>query len=709
MSNISGIDIAFSYSGTLLIVGLIIFAGLSFFVYKYTIPQTSLPMKIILGVLRSIALLLILFGIFEPVVSVTEREEITPVNVIAVDNSASVAMSDSLFASSRLPEFISELLQSDPNTLVITFGDSIRAISGNALPDFSEKSTNMEQIFEYVSQNISNVVALTLISDGIVNEGTTPLYRAERAGYPVYTIGTGDTTVPVDVSVGSILYNEITYVGSESPVVVSINNSGFSGEKVKVDLFEGDEIVGSKNITLSSSGLDKTNFSYTPENSGIKRLYVAVTPLEEENRENNRKIFFSDVRDNKLKILLVTGSPSTDFSFIRQTLQSDENLDVHVFVRINSDKIIGSKDLVSTIDSCDIVIFTGYPSKETNPEEIRGVAETIKSKKIPFLFTAGPGTDISKMDLLDEVMPVSIKSYKPGYTEVQPEITNPGSPILGVGGTASGQVWNNLPTVHKTNTVFNLKAGTEIISRVKIRGIPDEQILLAAGSLPGQRAIFLAAADIWRWKLLRAREQNGVFDGFLNNSIKWLNIPDNKKQVVIKTEKKVYSAGEKVEFAAQIYDDAYNPVENAVVEVNITREKSKSTTTLTSQGGGLYSGEVNIPDAGYYRFSGSAERNKMKLGEDAGSFSIGEVNPEKETLVMNKVLLERLANISGGKYYNFSQRRDYQAEIENVARQEKKYVASVSELKLWSEEWLLYIVVLLFSIEWFLRKRMGML
>ncbi len=32
-----------------------------------------------------------------------------------------------------------------------------------------------------------------------------------------------------------------------------------------------------------------------------------------------------------------------------------------------------------------------------------------------------------------------------------------------------------------------------------------------------------------------------------------------------------------------------------------------------------------------------------------------------------------------------------------------------SEIRLWSDEWLLVIVILLFAIEWFLRKRSGML
>ncbi|GJQ64702.1 MAG: hypothetical protein SCALA702_37550 [Melioribacteraceae bacterium] len=709
MSNISGIDIAFSYSGTLLIVGLLLFGLLSFFVYKYTIPQTSLWMKIVLGVLRTVALLLILFAIFEPVVSITERKELTPVNVIAVDNSSSIVLGDSLVVKDKLPLFLEELQSSLPNTRLITFGDSINPINSPAQSNFSEKSTNMDQVFSYISDNIQNVASLTLIGDGIVNEGAEPVFSAERTGYPVNTIGIGDTTVPVDISVGNILFNEIIYAGSESQVVVSINNRGFGGEKVKVELHADNELVSSRNVTLSETGLDKVSFEYIPDNSGIKRMYVSVTPLKEENRENNRKIFFTDVRDNKLRLLLITGSPSSDFAFIRQSLNQNENIELNIFARIDGDKVLGGRELENKVDSSDILIFTGYPAKETRTEEIKSVVDKIKSKKIPFLFTLGPGTDFSKLRLLEEILPVELQSYKPGFTEVQPEIVAAGSPLLGSTNQESVQQWGNLPTVQKTNSLFSLKAGTEVISKVKIRGIPDEQILLAAGSLPGKRSIFLSAANIWRWKLLRAQDENEVFENFLNNSMKWLNIPDNKEQVVIKTEKRVYSAGEKVEFSAQVYDDAFNPVENALVEVNISGQANKLSTTLTSQGGGLYSGEVSVSESGFFRFKGNAVRENDLLGEDSGSFSIGEVNPEKENLVMNKILLERLAKVSGGEYYNFNQRSMYLDDITSVVSGENIYASSVSELKLWSEEWLLYIIVILFSIEWFLRKRMGML
>jgi hypothetical protein len=33
----------------------------------------------------------------------------------------------------------------------------------------------------------------------------------------------------------------------------------------------------------------------------------------------------------------------------------------------------------------------------------------------------------------------------------------------------------------------------------------------------------------------------------------------------------------------------------------------------------------------------------------------------------------------------------------------------ISEIRLWSDEWLLIIVILLFATEWFIRKRAGML
>ena len=76
---------------------------------------------------------------------------------------------------------------------------------------------------------------------------------------------------------------------------------------------------------------------------------------------------------------------------------------------------------------------------------------------------------------------------------------------------------------------------------------------------------------------------------------------------------------------------------------------------------------------------------------------------------MDKNLLTLLANSTGGKYYNSSDFEEIFNEINNKKYNKVLKKTYIQENDLWSSELLLLIIILLFSLEWFFRKRAGML
>ena len=97
------------------------------------------------------------------------------------------------------------------------------------------------------------------------------------------------------------------------------------------------------------------------------------------------------------------------------------------------------------------------------------------------------------------------------------------------------------------------------------------------------------------------------------------------------------------------------------------------------------------------------------LGDDKGSFNVGDVEIEMIDSRMNYEFLNLLATQTNGKYFSPDQYEillNYLKELNNNSTKEKLVT---SEIRLWSDEWLLIIVILLFATEWFIRKRAGML
>jgi hypothetical protein len=130
---------------------------------------------------------------------------------------------------------------------------------------------------------------------------------------------------------------------------------------------------------------------------------------------------------------------------------------------------------------------------------------------------------------------------------------------------------------------------------------------------------------------------------------------------------------------------------------------------MQNVGPGLYEGSININETGDYSFSAEAITDSRILGKDNGSFNIGGIDVEMINPVMNYPLLNLLANETGGEYYfpdDYSQLLNRLKELKINSSKEK---VVTSEINLWSNTWMLMIAILLFSLEWFIRKRNGML
>ena len=240
--------------------------------------------------------------------------------------------------------------------------------------------------------------------------------------------------------------------------------------------------------------------------------------------------------------------------------------------------------------------------------------------------------------------------------------------------------------------------------------MPIKTPLIVARRLGSKRSIAVLAKDIWKWKLQTAEKNINLFDNFILNSVKWLNTSEKQKQVTIKTSKKNYSSGESIDFTGQVYDETFNPVPDAEVKVKVNGEKENYDLTLNAAGNGLYKGSIQINKAGNYSYSGEAVQNGNKIGSDNGKFNIGEVDIEMINPRMNFEFLNSLANETGGKFYfaatGYNRLFDLLRDLNRKASKER---IDVNEIKLWSNEWLMSIAILLFALEWFLRKRAGML
>ena len=720
MFNFEKISLTLSFNPIFFIAALILLGAYAVYVYRYTVPVVNKSKKILLVSLRTFALIILLFAIFEPIVTLAKKVILEPVNLFFVDNSRSIQIKDGTHREETTEAFLKDAggnnLLSGSN--LYSFGNQVNKVSNDSLfkINFSEGSTNFSEIFREIKEDKSNISSVVVISDGVITDGTNPLYTAEKLNIPVFTIGVGDTTKHKDIELKNILYNEYIYAQTPTKIEGTILNNGFGDQNTVVSFYENDQLVEQKNIKLSEDGVQNINFVYTPKSGGEKKLAINISNLKGEFTEaNNKKVFYINVLSNKIKVLLISGAPSPDLSFIKNTLMEDKNLSVNSITQIGQNNYLEKNNREALIDSSQILFLIGFPTAETSNEFLNRISEAVSNKNKPFFITLSGNTDFSKLDQLQKVLPFvynkASSGSSSGFSEVQPNITadESNNPLIQNNAQNNIEAWNNLPPIFQPNGVYKSKPEDEVISTVRINNVPINLPLIVTRRLGSKRSIAVLAKDIWKWKLQTADENLNLFDNFLLNSVKWLNTSEKQKQVTIKTSKKLYSSGEDIDFTGQVYDETFNPVSDAEVKVKINGEKDTYDLTLNAAGNGLYEGTLQINKPGNYTYSGEALLDEKSLGTDAGKFNIGEVDIEMINPQMNYEFLNTLANETGGKFFNSSNYDQLFTLLKNINKKASKEKTNVSEIRLWSNEWLMIIAILLFGLEWFIRKRSGML
>lgn len=715
MLDFEKISLNLSYSSALFVIGIVLSFLYAYYVYRFTLPQVATSKRIFLAFLRSSALIFLLFVFFEPILSMTKKEVSEPVNLIFLDNSKSITIDDGTNREITVKKITDEIFNktSGSNTELFTFGNSIEILNRESINqlDFSHSSTNFLHIFNEADPSKRNIASITIISDGVITDGSSPLYTAQQKALPVFTVGIGDSSRKNDVEVKSVLYNDLIYAETPTTIMSTIINRGFGRQNVVASLFEDDKLLEQKSLILDESGTNNISFEYKPETSGEKKLSLTISELKDEfTYANNKKIFFVNILSNKIKVLIISGSPSADLTFVRNTLSGDNNISVSTLTQIRSNQFI-EDNYTNKIDSAEIFFLIGFPTKDTPAEALNRIVSKISDKNTPFFITLNSEIDITKLNSLQQHLPFSVSQIDNIYQQVQPEIhiSENNNPLIKNNADNPIAAWNNLPPVLQPRAVVNPKPESKIVSRIKTDNLSRPAPLLLTRSLGSKRSIALLAKDFWRWKLQTSTKRSDLFDSFILNAVRWLNVTDEFKKFKVTPGKKVFAIGEDIEFSARVYDESMNPVVNADVKLIAQKDQERFEINLSSAGNGLYEGKFQLRNAGDYSFTGEARINGNILGEDNGIFNVGEIDIEMINPRMDYEFLNLLAMETGGEYFSANEINILINELERLAARTVKERFVTSEISLWSSEWILLFIILIFGMEWFVRKRSGML
>lgn len=698
----NNISISFSYEPLVFILGSFIAILYSVFIYRTTLPPISRVFKVVLILIRSILLILLVLLLFDPILKITSTKKIEPINLVFFDNSKSISeFSDSNDVDKLSNLYSSFVEETEGQTKYYTFGEKLKEIQRSTILDFSDRSSRFSSVLNKSKEN-KNISSIVIVSDGINNDGQAYEEEFSSLSSPIYTIGIGDTSSFNDLKVNTIRSNEVIYINKLTEMECIINNENLYSETATVQLFDNDNLIETQNISLANNGINRVRFPYTATEEGEHKITIFVSSgFEEKNKLNNRKSTVINVLATKKKITIIAGSPNPDLSIITNSVIGNEDYDVASIIELSANKYYLQNQNLQVIEEADIVFFIGFPSKNSNHNFLTQVDKILTKNATPIFIQFANSLDIINLEkYFNKLLPFSVSSPQEKYEETQVKSVFTLDGLLGSGNNILAS-WDNLPPVYinKSTIIPSIPSAVLLKSNSK-----SEDPVVFTNQRGTRKSIVITASNIWRWKLTAPEKDYNLFDNFISNSIKWLSLNVEKKLFNVKTEKKSYKIGEQIIFSGNLFNELYEPIIDGAINLEVYNSSINEKYTLNNIGNGLYEVEVKLSTPGKYQYRATTNNNSELFRSVAGVLNIEPAEIELIERKMNKKYLKSLATKTGGRYLNIDQATSLVDLINLNYINTIKYKKSDKELRLSSLDIILIIVVLLFSIEWILRK-----
>ncbi len=717
------IELGFAVTaGTALLLTALAF-GAAWITYRFTVPPVSRRLRLLLVLMRGSALSLILLLLCEPVLRLVATTVEPPGVAVLIDNSRSMSIRDrsgdrGAVLTALVRDGALERLTGGAARFVATFGVTTSAFASSppdSLP-LTEEATDLAGALRTAGEERErhNLRAVVLLTDGAYTLGQNPLHEAERLGLPLFPVAIGDSTEQQDILITTVVSNDLVYADTEVPVDVTVKSSGYAGKRVDVVLQqEGRELARSMLTVEAGTHEYPVRLAYVPRGEGMQKFSVRVSALEGElTAANNRRAFFARVLRSRLRVLLLAGAPSPDLAILRQTLAEQQHLQVRSSTQRQNGGWYEGELRQSALDSADCLITIGFPTASTTDRTLEMVRTAITTGLRPLLYIDGTGVDEQRLRTLGATLPFTVA----GLTRAEqlvflvPSPAQQRHPLLAAGGARTA-AWDRLPPVFRRQGTFRARPEAQTLATFSTQSIVTQEPLLVLRSVNRQKSLAVLAHGLWRWRLMAQgnSDTEGILAGFLSSAVRWLTTREDDRPVKTVTAREQYTRGEPVEFLGQVYDATAAPVDDAELTVTMQQQDKEYVARLRGIGNGRYEGRIDGLLPGDYTFRSVAMLGDQRLGEDRGKFSVGELDLEFVDTRMNAPLLRQLAYRTGGRFLTPAGTADLPAALSAVPSFTQRTVHTATALELWNWRVLLGILVVLLGLEWFLRKRRGML
>ncbi|MFA5405686.1 MAG: hypothetical protein WC358_12210, partial [Ignavibacteria bacterium] len=273
----------------------------------------------------------------------------------------------------------------------------------------NNESTNPIKTLNTISKIFGDkkISTINIISDGIFNTGGNPLHLQQYPNTIFNYFLIGDTNQKNDLSIKNIFFNPTAYTESNTQILVEFNSYNYDKD-IKITLFEEENLIQEKKISVNSKNtLYNCPFNVKSNNEGIIKYKVVIEKEQNELTEkNNSEEFFIEFISNKFKLLVLSGNPSADFSYLTESIKKISNFEAKFFVQKAPG--IFYEGQLPELNEFNLLILINFPTTLTDLNIINKLNDDLKNINLPIFFISGGNTDYERLKILNNHLPFTL-------------------------------------------------------------------------------------------------------------------------------------------------------------------------------------------------------------------------------------------------------------------------------------------------------------
>jgi uncharacterized membrane protein len=632
-----------------------------------------------------------------------------------------------------------EKLNRDYDLRVIRFGTSLEPITpaGLARVTPQEPGTRLLELLHSVARDSAAQSAIVVFTDGITNGEAKSFDGAPPLPVPVFTVGVGQEEGFVDLRIARVGAPDFAFRGREFKIDLTIAASGMKGKSVPLFFNRGKNLVTTRTVTIDGDPFEqKLTLSFTPKELGTHGFSVSIpTQPGEQIAQNNHREFKVDVQRDKVRVLTLSGSPAWNYRFLRMAMKQDPLIELvsFVFLRTPTDTVDVPESQLSLIPfpiddifleeikNFDVVVLDDFSHRAYfNPVYLERVRDFVRDGGGLAMFGGTRAFDSGGYgeSALREVLPVELdgKGTYQSLGAVRAVLTAAGKahPVTRLlpDPKTNEEAWSKMPPLTGLNQVRSVRGETLIAAGGESGG--GGAPLLAIGRHGKGRTLALMSDDAWRWNFIavgnKETPQNHL--KLVRQAVRWLAQEPSFEQVQLRP---IHSArpGEKVPLKVKVLKDDFTPARQAQVQLRVFSADGEPTLVSASPDSeeGEYGGEFIPTREGTYRVEAEASLAGKVLGKDRTSFTAAFTYGETDDGRPRLGLLKQIAASSKGEYFSIDEWNEgtldkIAAKLEKAAPSE---IIEQRQTRLWSSLWPFAVILLLLSVEWWMRRKWGLI